>query len=137
MEAQMRPVAASELEQVRSDIEQWRRSRPKWGHMPAHLWEQAAALARTQGTYPVARALRLNYRALGQRVGRIGMRRKPTSKPKRPAFLEVTSAPMFKPPVDESAVVEVVAVDGARLTIRLARGGTDFSALVAAFRERR
>jgi hypothetical protein len=49
------------VKEVRDAIAHWRRTREKRTTMPAELWAGAVALARTRGTYRVARALRVDY----------------------------------------------------------------------------
>lgn len=134
-----------QLEQVRRNIEHWRQTRVKLGAMPASLWEEAAAAARAVGTHRVSQALGLNYLVLRQHA--FPKARAETKGPRRAAvrskksgatFIEVQDiAAASRPPtaaVNESAVVEVVAADGARLIIRLKGGSPDLAALVASFR---
>ncbi len=144
METEEQRQGQQELEQVRRNVEQWRQTRVKQGAMPAPLWEQAAAVARMVGTYRVARDLSLNYRALKQRAfptarAEASRKRRPgrPSKKSGAAFVEIKSVPSLSTAVtavSEGAVVEVVAADGARLTIRLKSGTPDLAALVASFR---
>src|SRR6266545_3590336 len=54
--------------QLRERIERWRRTRERRTAMPADLWSGAVALARTEGAYPIARALRLNFEGLKRRM---------------------------------------------------------------------
>lgn len=130
-----------QLEQTRRSIEQWRQTRVKLGAMPAPLWEAAAAVARTLGAYRVARDLGLNYLALKQRAfSSAGPPSGPRPATSNPAFVEVKgiAAPVVAATsgsaASDGAVIEMVAADGARLTIRVARGGLDLAALVASFR---
>ena len=131
------------LERVSRDIAAWRQNRPKLGRMPEPLWEEATAVARMLGVYPVARALRLNYGALKLRVdstarrgGRRARREEPALQPGHGRFVEVSGVPLLGGLSDAGAVVEVVAPDGARLTIRLKGTGPDIAAWLDVFRER-
>ena len=143
MKSEVQSGAQVRLEQVRGDIEDWRTSRAKLGPMPEALWENATIAARELGLYPVARALRLNYAALKQRVaaGTAGergaqARRVEPARKARVDFVEVSNRSLLSGFSSEGMVVEVVAADGARLTVRARGGSPDIAALVSAFRER-
>jgi hypothetical protein len=99
--------------------------------MPAELWARAVALARAVGTYPIARALRVDYQSLARRIAEaVGER---TGRTRSTAFVEVRGADL----IGSATVVEVSDVDGARMTIRLVAGSQlDAAALVGAFRRR-
>jgi hypothetical protein len=99
--------------------------------MPAELWAKAVALARASGTYPIARALRVDYGSLARRVAEaIG---EGTVATRHGAFVEVRGADL----IGGATVIEVSDVDGARMTIRLVAGSQlDATALVGAFRGR-
>lgn len=143
MELEGRSVEQLKLEQIGGDIRQWRQIRAKPGPMPEGLWEEATSLARTLGVYRVSRALGLNYGALKERVAPTGQRGSrtrdagPLPRKSRGSFVEVRGVPLLGGFSNEGTVVEVVASDGTRLTIRLKGGNPDITALVNAFRERR
>jgi hypothetical protein len=121
-------VDESALKGVRDAIGRWRRTRERRTRMPAGLWAGAVALARTHGTYRVARALRVDYQGLARRLAEAGHR---GSDAKRVDFVELRAADLL----GGSTVVEVSAADGARLTIRVSGGSAvDAAALIAAFR---
>lgn len=134
-------VEFGELEQLRQDIDQWRRDRPQFGVMPTLLWERATAVARKLGVYQTSKTLRVNYAALKQRV----FPRRGTPRPSdgarpvrgRTQFVELSRTASLPPPSKEATVVEVVTSDGARLIIRLAESGMNLATLVSAFRDRR
>lgn len=126
-------------------IERWRRTRERRTAMPAELWSEAAALARSEGIHPISRTLGISYDML---------KRKLALRPVEPdRFLDLTGAqllgaatPMFgslqpqdsgcfpSPPVPV-AVVEMVDDSGIRVTVRLARESeVDVVDLVSAFR---
>lgn len=127
------------LQQLRKRIEQWRLTRQQHGPMPGALWDEAASLAQSLGVSPVARALGLGYASLQQRVRG---RSEPSSAaaPGSPSgFIELQCTPLAGAPTVGNrvaeALVEVVASDGTRLTIRLpAPSALEVAALVAAFR---
>jgi len=58
----------AEMEAVRARFEQWRQSRGKEGPIPVELWAAAVALARREGIYRTAAALRLNGVTLKRHV---------------------------------------------------------------------
>lgn len=103
------------LKEVQERFVQWRaqhgqRRRP----IPPALWKAAAALARTYGVFPVARALRLEYTKLKEQRGR--------SVPARACaghlpFVEVAMGP---PTFGDGCLVEMEKRSGARLRIRWA-----------------
>jgi len=131
--------SAERLKQLHQRIEQWRLTRTQHGPMPGEHWEEATWLARSLGVSPVARALGLGYRSLQQRV-RSGSGVKAVAAPASASgFVEIHRTPLLGVPAAGSsqsgALLEVVAGDGARLTIRLpAHLALDVEGLVAAFR---
>ena len=148
MESEGKSAAQLKLEQVCIDVKQWRETRPKLGQMPAELWDEATSAARELGVYPVARALGINYTTLKERTGagpkqrRTGTRRGQENTPRGTGsgFIEVSNIPMLREPAgsEGTTVVEVVAADGARLTIRLqGKSQADVAGLVTAFQGRR
>ncbi len=127
---------AARVRQARDEIAQWRRRRRQRSPMPAELWEEAVSLARTEGTYAVACALRIDCGSLSRRVAeaQVGSDAVASS---APAFVEVGGAP-FLGTLAPSAVVEVCAADGMRLVIQLGPSrALDVTELVQRFRERR
>lgn len=111
---------SSGLEQTRRRIAQWRERRPYRGAaMPAALWSAALALARRDGLYGTARALRIDYGSLKKRLN--GAAGRGSS----PAFVELpaVAAPGLGP-----CVIEVDAPRGARMRIEL--GGVTVADLV-------
>lgn len=126
------------LEQLHRRIEQWRRTRRQHGRMPSELWEEAAALARSLGVGPVCRALGLGYASLQQRV-RGSSEPRALAAPQSGGFIELGRTPLVgafpQGEGERSLLVEVVATNGARLTLRLPAGSAlDVAGLVTAFR---
>ena len=124
---------AEMIEGLRARIEAWRGSEGKGRGMPEELWEEAGAAAQLLGVFRVARALSLNYVTLKRRAGMADRERQAAG---RADFIELPglSAP-FVGSGDE-AVVEVLAADGAKLTLRVKAQNLDMAALVNAFRGR-
>ena len=102
-----------ELQSVHTCIEEWRRSRPRRGPMPAALWTEAVQLARTHGVHAVAHALRLAYYALKKRVVAVAG---PKPQTPGPSFVEV--AVKNSPEICDT-FVEMERSDGARLRVRV------------------
>jgi hypothetical protein len=125
-------TAAVQLKQVHARIEQWRDSRTKRSRIPQDIWDDATRLGTELGVYPVARALRLDYQVLRQRVdqrvagiGKDGGR--------TDGFIELSGAQLVGEARAES-VVEISDNTGVRVTVRLtARQPLDVGALVDRF----
>jgi hypothetical protein len=66
----MKPAAFSktDLEQLQRQLSDWRHKHTGHVRLPEALWITAIKLARTHGTGPVARVLRLDYYKLRARV---------------------------------------------------------------------
>jgi hypothetical protein len=132
----------AEIEGLRGRIEAWRQMRPKSRPMPEELWQEASAAAKRLGAGRVARALGLKYETLKQRVisGSPSGARGGAGREKalgRAEFIELREFPVpgLSAGRDEM-VVEMVAADGTRLTIRLKGASPDWMALINAFRGR-
>jgi hypothetical protein len=138
-------VRTVELEGLGRQIEAWRATRPNTRPMPPELWREATLAARKIGIYPVSRALRVNYGMLKRRVEARGSsldrnrgrdRREPLAL-RRADFVEVSGLAHLNSAVSrDETVVEVVARDGAKLTIRLKGGNANLGALIESFRGR-
>jgi len=123
--AARRSGSAVSLRTVQSQITRWRAHRRKRGAMPPALWEAAVVLAREQGVYRVARALRVDYGTLQRRVGTAAA---------GGGFVTVAPAVWAAPREGAGAVVEWSAADGSKLVVRLtARDRLDLERLAAAF----
>lgn len=145
MQAEQASAEITGLEGLRDRIEVWRGMRPRPRSMPEPLWNEAAAKAREVGVYRVARTLGLSFKALKSRAGSASTRgyrrRSVTCAPPlsaRTDFVEVKGLAQVSPAVvGQETVVEVVACDGARLSIRLKCASADVAALIHAFRDHR
>jgi hypothetical protein len=135
-----------ELKGLHGRIEAWRQTRPGTRPMPDELWREASGFAQKLGICRVSRALRVNYGGLKRRVlarglPRTNRRSQRTATVSRPDFIELSGSTPFgtlsEAPAGSDTVVEVVAVDGTRLTIRV-KGATNpnVAAWVSAFRGR-
>lgn len=145
MQTKATMMIPAELEELYAKIQAWRQTRPGTRPMPEELWAEATVAARTLGIYPVVRALRVNSTGLKRRVmANRGARRSKGIRRQQPAgrtdFIEMGSLAGLQMPTEASAtgdaMVEVVAPDGTRLTIRWKAAGQNVAALVNAFRGR-
>lgn len=80
------PSADTRLAQTAAAFAQWRSRVPRVSLIPAGLWSEAAELATTRGVSPVARALKLDYNRLKQRM-KSGAA---APAPEPPAFVELS-----------------------------------------------
>lgn len=133
---------------LRRQFETWRGRKGSGEAIPRNLWQGAAALARRHGANKIAQALGLDSHKLKQ----MSLGRWPTRGSKRPAavqgkrsVIEATAGARFielKAPVGASgplsgeAVVELLAADGARITLRLADSSPALPGVIAALRGR-
>lgn len=78
--------SATDLHQLRHQLDRWRQSQSGAARLPADLWTSAATLATTHGVGPVARTLRLDYNKLKRQVPQASP---PVSPSAAPAFVEV------------------------------------------------
>lgn len=101
----------TELVIVQKRIENWRQTRPKLGPMPTPLWDASVRLARRYGASRISKALRVQYRALKNRMDQ---RPEGSSSP-GPTFVEVT---LSRPDLGGECVVEMERPDGGRMTVR-------------------
>lgn len=146
MQTKATVMIPAELEDLYAKIQAWRQTRPGTRPMPEELWKEATAAARTLGIYRVVRALRVNSTGLKRRVmasrgtrrtARVGRQQQPAG---HTDFIEMGRLTGLGVPAEASAsgdaVVEVVAPDGTRLTIRWKAAVQSVAALVNAFRGR-
>ena len=144
MQTEQKSTEPTGLEALRNQIEAWRGMRPRTRSMPPALWSEAAAMARELGVYRVARALRLNFDTLKRQAGSASTspRRgrsvaRAVLAPTSADFVEVKGlADVSRTAVGHETIVEVVACDGTRLSIRGTCASADMAALIHAFRSR-
>ena len=123
--------------ELRDQIARWRRTREKRSPMPAQLWAEAVGLARSGGTYPIARAVQVDYESLARRVAEASAGER-GSAARSAAFVELTGAQLLGSSTPPGPVVEMADSDGVHLTIRLAGGAPlDVAAVVHGFRRPR
>jgi hypothetical protein len=135
-----RPRATSaRVQQARARIEKWRKTRKKRSPMPEPLWAAAVKLAQSDGIYPIARALQLNYQSLQCRVAIASSATSHrTEAGTARGFVELSSPlPIASSSSSSGPVLELSDGDGGTLTIRLpAEGALDVERLAEAFLRR-
>jgi hypothetical protein len=123
------------IDPLRQQIEHWRQMRAKRSPMPEPLWRAAVGLAREQGVYAAAQALRLSYDSLRRRTEAAGVARR-VSRDSRPGrqpsatFVELPPTLTVAAPGPSGPIVEVVGPGGQRLTVRLRSGDLDVAELI-------
>jgi hypothetical protein len=138
-------IDLSEIEPVRQRIQAWRGSQSRSKAMPDALWQEAGAVARKLGMARVAKELGLNYTALKARTlppqrtkagAQMGERSSPPVA--RAQFIELGTVAELSPRggTGEPMLLELMAPDGTRLTIRTREAGASVLAMIAAFRGR-
>jgi hypothetical protein len=130
------PALPAGVKLLRKRIDYWRRTRDRRTAMPAHLWGDAVALARSGRPYAVAHALGVNFEGLRRRMAETASRGSGGSAPG--AFVELSGAQILgaSGAGTPGAVVELSDGGGVRLTVRLAAGSElDLARLVTAFRQ--
>lgn len=129
------------LEELRGRFDDWRSRQHKSKAIPTELWDEAVATARRLGPSRVARALGLNHQRLNQQMlarqapePEVGRQEPRALQPVAAQFVELGSLAGLAPAAGEPMVVELVAADGARLTIRTRQASTSVLAMISAFR---
>ena len=120
----------AEIEATKLKFEEWRRSRTGQERIPETLWSEAVGLARRFGTWPTARALRLDYNKLKQCAGFDSERR--ASNPST-TFVEVIPSAAGV----SSCIVEMENGRGAGMRIEWKGAALDLTALSRTFWEER
>ena len=130
MRHSQRSTLPAKVEQVREQLECWRRTRQQRSPIPEAIWGEAAGLARECGVSAISKALRLSYPDLKRRSRTMAPADLP-AKISPPAFLELACGPSLAP---APCVVEMENSAGVKMKISLRQGGAvDLAALVAAF----
>jgi len=102
---------------LRREFERWRRKHGGRGsRIPEGLWAQAAEVARTEGVYATARALRLNYERPKERVAGLAQAPCGSVGSAAAAFIEVPMGPLG----GGRMLVELVGRGGEQMRIQFA-----------------
>lgn len=146
-----REVEPADLAALRRQFQAWRAHKGSGEAIPRKLWQGAAALARRHGANRIAQALGLDSHKLKQvSLGRwpvrgskrAGVQGAVGGKPRVAAvaaearFIELKAPVVSSGPRDGEAVVELVAADGTRITLRLADSSQALPGVMAALRGR-
>ena len=130
MRDSQRSVLPARVEQVRDQLECWRRTRQKRSPIPETIWGEAARLARECGVSVVSKALRLSYPDLKRRAQTAVTSGLPAMT-SPPSFVELACGPSLTP---APCVVEMENPGGVKMKISLCQpSSVDLVALVAAF----
>jgi hypothetical protein len=104
-----------QVESVRLRLERWRRNRKHRSPIPEELWASAAELAGEYGLAKTARALRLDYYSLKERLGASGQPISPEAKTQL-AFVELVPQ---APAAISECTVELEDPSGARMRVHI------------------
>lgn len=115
---------SKQLERVQFRFELWRKTRKRGSPIPETLWAAAVELACEQGVHRTARALRLDYYSLKERLPADAGQ--PCRSPNKAAFVE-----LLPPQANghSSCIIEMENAQGGKIKIHLQ--GLDSSDLVA------
>jgi hypothetical protein len=103
------------VESVRLRLERWRRNRKHRSPIPEELWASAAELAGKYGLAKTARALRLDYYSLKERLGPGNQPISPEAKT-QPAFVELVPQ---APAAISECTVELEDPTGTRMRVQI------------------
>ena len=120
--------SSSDLNQLRQQLNAWRRTRRGQRRIPDEVWTAAKALARVHGAGQVGRALHLDFYKLRQRL------QQGPAESSGPRFVEVgwPNSPAL-PALSSSCTVELVDGSGRRMRLQLAGEAPTWVALTEAF----
>jgi hypothetical protein len=104
---------ATELEQVRDALAEWRAAPGKGQRIPDAVWRKAVRAAKRHGLNPVSKALGLDYNCLRRHVTGDG-RSENRNAGLRPAFMEVRPETA---PEDLACIIEMEKGGGTRMRI--------------------
>lgn len=129
MNGQQESRTPAEMKALVARVENWRRLEGGRGsRVPEKIWKLAADVARTQGVYATARALRLNYARLQKRVaptkatgGALRKTRVKHASEAQPAFIDLGTAALSS---GHKMVIELEGRSGERLRIDVNGGNS-------------
>ena len=114
MDKQSTPCTQPTLEEIRDNLENWRKTKISMREpIPAKLWHQAVELCQKHSVSCVAKTLRLSYTDLRERVYGPSVSKRPTNK-KDPAFIEIKYQQPF---LTSEAIVEIEDKNGLKMRI--------------------
>jgi hypothetical protein len=123
------PQNSEQMRTVREHVEAWRRQGGGRGSVvPERLWREAAGVARVEGVWATAQALRLNYERLRDKVAATGARQAKSGA--GPGFIDLGTGVLGR---GGKTVLELARRDGECLRIDVSDGsGVDVVALARA-----
>ena len=137
MSRRKRATPAKAITALGDRIEHWRTTRTRRSPMPDELWQAATRLAQLHGVGAVSRLLRVGYATLRKRLA-VADSEPLLVHADEPGFVELSAAQLLGGSAPTGAVVELIADDGSRMTVRLDQSaGLDVPGLVATFLGRR
>lgn len=117
---------------LRERVEEWRRTRPCFGPMPAELWAEAVSVAQRRGLYLTARAASLDYGNLSRRLA-VAEAGSP-AQAEAVAFVEWSGAEILGTRPGAGVEIEMTDREGRRMTLRAPSGESfGIAAVVSAF----
>src|ERR671923_2202426 len=108
--------SATDLKQLRQQLDAWRRSQSRRTPIPEPAWEAAATLARTHGVSRVAQILRLDFYKLRCRL----IAAPPSSSP--PGFVEIPWTSLTTPAGEGARTLGVFDAPGGGMRGRVGGG---------------
>jgi hypothetical protein len=133
-ESVQRPASAK-LKEVQRRVELWReRGGGKGSRMPEELWEAAAEVARMEGVYSTARALRVEYSRLKERAASTwsiqDVSTRATASSARSSFVELGMGQLCGPC---RTAMEISDGDGARMRVEVTGAAVNIVGVVQTF----
>ena len=120
---------SNQLERVQSHFELWRKTRKRGSRIPETLWAAAVEVACEQGVHRIARALRLDYYSLKERLPAIAGQ--PRRSPNKATFVELLPAEANRFSV---CTIEMENAQGGKIKMHLpGLGSSDLEALSNSF----
>ncbi len=117
-----------DLLQLSQQLEEWRRTHPPRTRLSEPMWASAVEMAQRHGLHRTAKALRMDYTRLKERLP-VTAQRPPRAAP--PGFLELLTAPATGP---AECVVELESARG-RMRVALKGVMPDWVSLLRGWRE--
>jgi hypothetical protein len=121
--------SATNLDQLRQQLDAWRQSRSGYRKLPEAVWMSAATLAVTHGVGYVARSLRLDYNKLKRQVPQ---QANPSALVSTPAFVELPLQASL-PHASTVCRIELSDLAGSKMTVDLPYDPTAVVGLAQAF----
>jgi len=109
------PTLSADIEQVRSHLQEWRRSRKHGARIPEALWSAAVKLVKKYRPARIAHELGLDYDGLKRRL-KIAQQHSPSEPQTHPGFIELFP---FAPTSHCQCTMEIEDRRGAKMKLEL------------------